>query len=536
MPRQKFCSVPGCLSTTELIKREQESFLSAFCDRCRIKRPCRCPAPDIYTTRKETRTKFTSWCSAIGLKDPGYYINVCYKHFSAGCPSRACPNPDVVVPVWEKHVRDKMNNNHRTKSKSNMMDPVASKNTAASKKHHPRPMTSQGKSQLFAKTLGGGTSNSSSVRVRPIVKRAVVIQQRTTAPAAAAGHPHPAAAAPPLIARSSSTGSTSSNCSSSSSSPIASCQPTLPMSVTTQHLIQQQMPDIQAAAAAALRHCGAVVIGQVSQPRHIPPPPDLSDLLSSIAQRHRQQQPPIGAQCFLTLNPHPPPPLPQAALNIVTASPVSHTPLRNTKISFQQPDLRKLNPLPPPSITIKVEPDLKKLTPVPMLRSNGPDASGPPPMVSSIAKSSNLVAAIFSQPSTSLSGTTTFGQDSPSTIPQILGVPSSSHVSTASIDLQDLDYDCHQDVFKSMDIPSTPSVTAVATATVKQEIATPDLDDDEIHVVLLEDSNGMLDQSEDPCLNDGNRTLSVPPSAILNVSGSPFGEESVHKWLEICEA
>ena len=27
-------------------------------------------------------------------------------HFS--CPSRTCPNPDVVKPVWEKHIRDKM--------------------------------------------------------------------------------------------------------------------------------------------------------------------------------------------------------------------------------------------------------------------------------------------------------------------------------------------------------------------------------------------------------------------------------------------
>ena len=107
MPRQKFCSVPGCLSTTELIKREQEEFLAVYCDRCEVQRPCRCPAPDIYTTRKETRTKFTSWCNAIGLKSPGYYINVCHKHFSAGCPSRSCPNPDVVEPAWERHVKDK---------------------------------------------------------------------------------------------------------------------------------------------------------------------------------------------------------------------------------------------------------------------------------------------------------------------------------------------------------------------------------------------------------------------------------------------
>ena len=109
MPRQKFCSVPGawilhglslmlvknssnlcfyfligCLSTTDVIKREQEIFLSAYCSRCSIQRPCRCPAPDIYTTRRETRTKFASWCTAIGLRSPGYYINVCYKHFSSG--------------------------------------------------------------------------------------------------------------------------------------------------------------------------------------------------------------------------------------------------------------------------------------------------------------------------------------------------------------------------------------------------------------------------------------------------------------------
>ena len=107
MPRQKFCSVPGCLSTTDSVKREQESFLAAYCERCSSPRPCRCSAPDIYTTRRETRTKFNSWCSAIGLKDPGYYINVCHKHFSAGCPSRTCPNPDVVTPAWEKHVKQR---------------------------------------------------------------------------------------------------------------------------------------------------------------------------------------------------------------------------------------------------------------------------------------------------------------------------------------------------------------------------------------------------------------------------------------------
>ena len=35
-------------------------------------------------------------CNAIGLTSPGYYVNVCYKHFSAGCPTRQCPNPDLI--------------------------------------------------------------------------------------------------------------------------------------------------------------------------------------------------------------------------------------------------------------------------------------------------------------------------------------------------------------------------------------------------------------------------------------------------------
>ena len=51
MPRQKFCSVPGCLSTTEVIKKEQETFLADFCKKCDAGRPCRCPAPDSKSAR-----------------------------------------------------------------------------------------------------------------------------------------------------------------------------------------------------------------------------------------------------------------------------------------------------------------------------------------------------------------------------------------------------------------------------------------------------------------------------------------------------
>ena len=53
----------------------------------------------------------SSWCNAIGLKAPGYYINVCYKHFSTGCPSRSCPNPDIVIPSFRQR-----QNNDRLKS------------------------------------------------------------------------------------------------------------------------------------------------------------------------------------------------------------------------------------------------------------------------------------------------------------------------------------------------------------------------------------------------------------------------------------
>ena len=60
----------------------------------------------MLTLSKLSNYSFSSWCNAIGLKAPGYYINVCYKHFSAGCPSRSCPNPDIVIPS----PRQKQNN------------------------------------------------------------------------------------------------------------------------------------------------------------------------------------------------------------------------------------------------------------------------------------------------------------------------------------------------------------------------------------------------------------------------------------------
>lgn len=168
MPRQKFCSVPGCLSTTDVIKREQEAFLSTFCEKCTVQRPCRCPAPDIYTTRRETRTKFASWCAAIGLKSPGYYINVCYKHFSTGCPSRSCPNPDVVQPIWEKHIRDKMNNNGVVKKPICTTKRLQQKSSSSKK-----PTT---------------TTTSSSSNLAPSLLRHALLLPKTPLPRASVAH------------------------------------------------------------------------------------------------------------------------------------------------------------------------------------------------------------------------------------------------------------------------------------------------------------------------------------------------------------
>lgn len=94
MPRQKSCSVAGCPTTTDDVRRQQGEFRLAArrCPRCPSKgaaaQQCRCPPPDMHTVRKEARTKFASWCAAIGLADPGYYVNVCHRHFSEGAPSR----------------------------------------------------------------------------------------------------------------------------------------------------------------------------------------------------------------------------------------------------------------------------------------------------------------------------------------------------------------------------------------------------------------------------------------------------------------
>lgn len=550
MPRQKFCSVPGCLSTTDSVKREQESFLAADCDRCSSLRPCRCSAPDIYTTRRETRTKFNAWCSAIGLKDPGYYINVCHKHFSAGCPSRTCPNPDVVTPVWEKHVkRDRVAKTSETEIEDKNPAAAASSKTArpatvtaapfpCRKMARPVPPTAvaaststKGRAINSSRTRGPmarerAPLNNNSLKMRPTLKRSIVIEQRTPQP-----QPQP----PPFVCRSSSTGSNSSACSSTSSSPVSSHQPPLPVSSPPLNTLTRSKPPmartlhpVVTASASLPNSAGNAITATASpapsglvmeQPRLQQPPPDIPALLSSIVQRqnrlHNSAGPP--PQCFLTLNP-PSPPLAVREASVIrlssreASSSVTSVPLPSLQ---QQPDLRKLQPLPLSSIKIEIEPDLKKLTPVPISEKELSDAPTRPllPILVTNAVKNELPPSHVPAPQALIDSVFT-SSGSPSTDASLpLSIPITFTTSTG-MDLQDFNYDVDHEM-----------------ATLIKEDAA---NDEEIRVVLLDESNGLLDQSEDPCLNDGNRTGSNFASRSL--ADSPFGDESVQKWLEICEA
>lgn len=539
MPRQKFCSVPGCLSTTDLVKREQESFLAAHCDRCSSLRPCRCPAPDIYTTRRETRTKFNSWCSAIGLKDPGYYINVCHKHFSAGCPSRTCPNPDVVTPAWEKHVRrDRGGKTSEAEAKSpaavtaapfpcrKMARPVPPAAVAASTSTKGRGPNSSRTRGSMARTT---PLNNNSLKMRPTLKRSIVIEQRI-----------PQSQPPPFVCRSSSTGSNSSACSSASSSPVSSNQPPLPVSSPPLNTLTQSKPPIArtlhpvvTASASFANSAGNAITATAApapaglvmeQPRLQQPPPDIPALLSSIVQRQNRLHhsvgppPPPPPQCFLTLNPPSPPVAVREANSIVrlssraASSPPTSVPLP------QQPDLRKLQPLPLSSIKIEIEPDLKKLTPVPFSEkelSDAPTRPLLPILVTNVVKNQVPPSHVHA-PQALIHSVSTSGPTS-TDASLALSIPITFTTSTG-MDLNDINYDGDHDVCHTM------------ASLIKEDVA----NDEEIRVVLLEESNGLLDQSEDPCLNDGNRTGSNFASRSL--ADSPFGDESVQKWLEICEA
>ena len=552
MPRQKFCSVPGCLSTTDSVKREQESFLAAHCDRCSSPRPCRCPAPDIYTTRRETRTKFNSWCSAIGLKDPGYYINVCHKHFSVGCPSRTCPDPDVVTPAWEKHVkRDRVGKTSETDTKnpSAAAAPAAAASpktaqpttvTAAPfpcrKMARPVPPTAvaasaKGRGPNSSRARGSAARaplNNNSLKMRPTLKRSMVIEQRTPQP------PLP----PPLVCRSSSTGSNSSACSSASTSPVSSNQPPVPVSSPPLNTLAKPNPPIArplhpvvtAPASFSSSAGGSVPASALVAPsesavdptRLQRPPPDIPALLSSIVQRQNRLHNSVGPppQCFLTLNP-PSPPLAVRAASVVRLGgrAASSPPISASLPSLQQqPDLRKLQPLPLSSIKIEIEPDLKKLTPVPISEkelSDAPTRPLLPILVTNVVKNEVPTSHVPAQQALIDSVFTSGPTSTEASLP--MSIPITFTTSTV-MDVQDLNYDVDQD-----------DVNAMASL-MKEDAA----NDEEIRVVLLDEGNGLLDQSEDPCLNDGNRAGSNFASRSL--ADSPFGDESVQKWLEICEA
>ena len=565
MPRQKFCSVPGCLSTTDSVKREQESFLAAYCERCSSPRPCRCSAPDIYTTRRETRTKFNSWCSAIGLKDPGYYINVCHKHFSAGCPSRTCPDPDVVTPVWEKHVqRDKAAKNSETEvGGPTPANAAVASAVAAPPKTSPRPAAGTAApfpcrkmarpsppSAVAATTSPKGKApdpgrrrgsvaraplNNNSLKMRPTLKRSMVIEQRT--PRSLPPHPPPAAA--PFTCRSSSTGSNSSACSSASSSPVSSgqpplpvsspppkplTQPKLPMARTMQPVATTTAPVFDSAGDAAATALPAPSSGPTAeQPRLQRPPPDIPALLSSIVQRQNRLHNAAGSppQCFLTLNPPSPPPA--AAVREASVvrlggravAPSSPAPVSLPPTLQQQPDLRKLQPLPLSSIRIEIEPDLKKLTPVPISEKELSDAPARPLLpilVTNFVKDAPQPPLVAPAPQAHMDSSFAPGLSSTdASLP--LSIPITLAATTGMEIQEDLSYD-------------GPAMASL----MKEDAA----NDEEIRLVLLDEGNGLLDQSEDPCLNDGNRVGSN--FASRGLADSPFGDESVQKWLEICEA
>lgn len=524
MPRQKFCSVPGCLSTTEVIKREQETFLAAFCQRCEIIRPCRCPAPDIYTTRKETRTKFTSWCKAIGLKDPGYYINVCYKHFSTGCPSRTCPDPDVVVPIWEKHVREKLNNEAASvaAAKGKKMAALLPSSVVAATTEHAqttnslkRPAPADTGPLSSSGPIRKVTINNNTLSARPIatLKKPLLIHE-------------PPQQLPRHVNRSSSTGSVSSLSSSTSSSSSPSSSPVAPSlssrlppnianilsSIKEQQQKQQQKVPPPAAAAAAVlqQHCflnlnppppATVVIKQ--EPPHFikteqqtptfikqeqPPtfikqeqPPPTTFITETGIAKLLKQEPPIVTLPFIKQEPVT---FPQQPPPIVTTTTTTPTNNNNSSCSTKssgppEPDFRKLIPVPPPLLP-------KTPVSVASLQQQQPPVVVPPTSTST-------------------------------TSPAVPGLISAAMDATSAAVAADPLGGCNPDfdVFASIDIP-------IASELEQEE-------------VLLEEK-AMLDQSEDPCLNEGAKNMVMIQSASNSgVIVSPFTDdlEPVTKWLEI---
>lgn len=235
---------------------------------------------------------------------------------------------------------------------------------------------------------------------------------------------------------------------------------------------------------------------------------------------------PPAPQCFLTLNPPsppPPPPPPVAAAvrdgNVVRLNASTASAAAVSLPSLQQPDLRKLQPLPLSSIKIEIEPDLKKLTPVPITEkelSDGQAARPLPILVTNVVEHDGLPLPHVPALQALVDPVSTCGPTLPSSVPVSFTAPT-------GMELGDLSYDGHHDQDSHM-----------MAALVKDYAS----NDEEIRVVLLDEGNGLLDQSEDPCLNDGNRNGGgVSIAASRGLADSPFGdEESVQKWLEICEA
>lgn len=564
MPRQKFCSVPGCLSTTELIKKEQETFLSEFCNRCEVVRPCRCPAPDIFTTRKETRSKFASWCGAIGLKDPGYYINVCYKHFSLGCPSRNCPNPDVVVPVWEKHIRDRMNNNHlsphstraplKRAHSSGTSSPASSPSPTAKIKSIKLDQQSSDTINIEVVATKSAAPNFKSHSASPLSSPIVEVKDSDkTAPLSMAPMPNliqlpsvpilrPVVGGPrPTILRSGSTGSTHS---STASSP-------------------EQENGNSSDGSTYTFSTGRSTDTNGSLNRVLPP--NIRHLLSSLLQNETSHsamicQTSINATCSASLARLT---LPVNSVKVEAMDTTNNSNNNNSNnnnnnksnsVTPMSTNMLSLKPLPLNAlISSKAPPSVVATSKLPTMTQIKVVLPQTPLPISSVRDEPdkfntplpNLVTKIATPSILSPTGHKTIKREMKSPLPEAKAqsyhpirvatpaptwapaptptptpvptpVPAQPHHTPIShgisLDLNTIDY---EDELDFMEIPFESETYPIKT---------------EIDI----EENPLLDQSEDPCLNEGHNLAS---STMVTVISSPFSDDLdlVNKWLDICE-
>ena len=84
---------------------------------------------------------------------------MCYKHFSAGCPSRSCPNPDIVIPSLRQR-----QNNERLKASAQKHSEV-----------HPNPKASEKTLSSMVKVTNTSINNNNHVNKNKIVSASTII-------------------------------------------------------------------------------------------------------------------------------------------------------------------------------------------------------------------------------------------------------------------------------------------------------------------------------------------------------------------------